>query len=291
MNLIEEFGLKHDILNSSEEADLAQIIVCAKNASRLLIQQKITTEQFSKLQQAAQNAREKLTLQNRRFVFSIAKQYQPNPPTTIEDLVSEGNIGLMKAIENFDPKQGRFSTYAGFYIHQAVIQFLIYQNTAITVPQWIMDEINSVKNAQAILTEELERGPTTEEIAQKVGKSEKRVQSVIDAMKCRYQGISSLHPDRDESELQIEDTLGSTPDEILVKADTPLWMQKLISDVLDKRAAKILRLYYGIGHDRSRTLREVGDLCGLTRERIRQILKEATDKLKEHVHSELGYEE
>lgn len=283
MNMAEEFGLKHDVLNTTEETELAQIIICAKNATRLLIERKITPEQFNSLQEQAQIAREKLTLQNRRFVFSIARQYEPHAPITIEDLVSEGNIGLIRAIENYDPTQGRLSTYAGYYIHQAIITFLIYQNATITVPPWIMEEISGVRTTIAELKEELEREPTVQEISERSGKTEKRVKSVLDAIKCRYQPMASLHPDKDEAPIQVEDIQGLTPEEILVKEDTPVWMHKLLETVLDKRSASIVRWYYGIGHDKPRTLREVGELCGLTRERIRQIVRDSLITLREYI--------
>lgn len=287
MTMAEELGLQHDVLNAEEETELARIIICAKNATRLLMERRVSPEQFEKLQQDAQLARQKLTLQNRRFIFKIAKQYQPRPPITIEDLISEGSIGLLRAIENYDPKQGRLSTYAGYYINQAILTFLIYQNATITVPPWIMEEINAVRTAKAELLEELEQDPTIEEIAERSGRTVKRVKSVMDAIKCRYTPMASLHPMVDDAPLQIADPSSENPHENLVKDDLPNWLTNRLDEVLDERSAKIVRLYYGIGHGESKTLREVGEICGLTRERIRQIVKDATDKLRECIEGEL----
>ena len=226
-----------------------------------------------------EKARDILIKSNLRLVVSIAKHYMDRG-LPLQDLIAEGNLGLMKAVEKFDPEEKcKFSTYASFWIRQAIKRALIDSVKTVRVPSYVVELIARWRDTANQLQMALGRAPTMQEIAEKMGLSGQMLRLIRTAMRLSATVQPPRTPEGPVSlDELIEDRETERPDEVLEKIYQIDIIRKMLN-VLSEREAKVLRLRYGLDDMQPRTLKEIGDMLGLSRERVRQIENEALRKL------------
>jgi RNA polymerase primary sigma factor len=271
------------LLSHPEELEIAKAIEAGRDARKELVAGCLDPVLASQLEQAVaagQTAREHLIKANTRLVVSIAKRYTGHGIALL-DLIQEGNLGLMKAVGKFDYKRGfRFSTYATWWIRQTITRSIADQSRTIRLPVHMADRIRSIYKINHELEQKLGRAPTTEELAEELKLSVKKVQWIL---KVSWLPLSLESPvgDDEESELGmfIEDEFSPTP---LQSAYQTMLKEKLVEvlGTLSPREARIIQMRFGLGDGNVYTLEEVGQKFGLTRERIRQIEGKALRRLR-----------
>lgn len=235
----------------------------------------------AEIAQGSAEARDRMVRANLRLVVNIARGYI-GKGLSLQDLIEEGNLGLLRAVEGFDPTVGtRFSTYASYWIKQSIKRSLINSAKTIRIPAYMVELLSKWRRATSRLTEELGRTPTPEEIARVLGLARKKLPIIKKAIR-----IYNLMPQTDQPENGwslgeiVTDERLKSPDEELVEHDV---MTRALAMVhtLDQREATVIRMRFGLDNHSPHTLKEIGEQLGLTRERVRQIETEALQRLAE----------
>jgi len=227
-----------------------------------------------------QQALEKLTKANLRFVVSVAKQYQ-NQGLSLSDLINEGNIGLIKAAKRFDETRGfKFISYAVWWIRQAILQALAEQSRIVRLPLNRVGTLHKIGKISSSLEQEYGREPSPDEIAKEL---ELSAVEVSDTLKISNSHLSLDAPfsiSEDNSLMDVlEDEFQPAPDEDLLTESLKVEIEKAL-DSLSPREAKVINLYFGLNTEKALTLEEIGTRFNLTRERVRQIKEKAIRRLR-----------
>ena len=256
---LREIG-KIPLLTAEEEFDLAQKII---NGS----------------EKEQKKAKDKMAESNMRLVVSIAKRYSGRGLDFL-DLIQEGNTGLLRAVEKFDPDKGfKFSTYATWWIRQAITRAIADQARTIRIPVHMVETINKVLRTQRRLTQEMNREPSVEEVAKEMDMEPEKIEYVMKIKQDIASLDASVGRDGDDDESSLGDFI---EDEDRVSPEDAAATQLLKEQTLSEREQKIIKMRFGIGGGSSHTLEEVGAEFSVTRERIRQIEAKALSKLRKH---------
>ncbi|MCI0703788.1 MAG: RNA polymerase sigma factor RpoD/SigA [Planctomycetia bacterium] len=264
-----------DVVQSPLETYLREI-----NETALL-----TADQEKELARAigegSTSARDQMVRANLRLVVNIARGYT-GKGLALQDLIEEGNLGLLRAVEGFDPSMNtRFSTYASYWIKQSIKRALVNTAKTIRIPAYMVELLAKWRRATNKLSDELGRPPTHEEVAKLLGLPKKKLNIIKKAIR-----VYNAAPQSDQGEAgwsideMLMDNRSKTPDTEMVETDD-LKHVLLLLDKMDKREATVLRMRFGLDDEEPKTLKEIGECLGLTRERVRQIESEALAKLSE----------
>ncbi len=246
----------------------------------------LTADQEKELARAiatgSTEARDRMVRANLRLVVNIARGYT-GKGLALQDLIEEGNLGLLRAVEGFDPTMNtRFSTYASYWIKQSIKRALVNTAKTIRIPAYMVELLAKWRRATNKLTDELGRPPTPEETARLLGLPKKKLNIIKKAI--RVYNAAPQAETTGEGGWSIEEMLpdgnSRTPDNEMVETDDLKHVLVLL-EKMDKREATVLKMRFGLDAEEPKTLKEIGESLGLTRERVRQIESEALQKLYE----------
>ncbi|RKZ27419.1 RNA polymerase subunit sigma [bacterium] len=238
-----------------------------------------------RIHQGDQEALEKLTKANLRFVVSVAKQYQ-NQGLSLADLINEGNIGLIKAGKRFDEKRGfKFISYAVWWIRQSILQALAEQSRIVRLPLNRVGTLHKIGKTAARLEQESGRAPSTQEIAEELNISVTEITSTLQISNSHL-SLDKPFTEGESNSLKdvLEDEKSPSPDEDAMKQSLKKEIERVLA-TLTEREAEVISLYFGINRNKALTLEEIGVKFGLTRERVRQIKEKAIKRLKHTTRS------
>jgi RNA polymerase primary sigma factor len=232
-------------------------------------------------------ARDRMVRANLRLVVNIARNYT-GKGLALQDLIEEGNLGLLRAVEGFDPTMNtRFSTYASYWIKQSIKRALVNTAKTIRIPAYMVELLSKWRRAAAQLQDELGRPATQEEIARVLELPRKKLNIIKKAIRIYNSTPQTEQPGEEGWSLgeMLTDERTKTPDNEMVEADDLTHVLQLL-EKMDKREATILKMRFGLDAEEPKTLKEIGESLGLTRERVRQIESEALSKLAESLQGE-----
>ncbi|WP_037573593.1 sigma-70 family RNA polymerase sigma factor [Phaeacidiphilus oryzae] len=289
------------LLDAAEEVELSLRIEAGVFAQHLLdglaegsekaagLPGGVTEDELRALAEDAERAKDVFIRSNLRLVVAVARRY-PRSGLPLLDLIQEGNAGLVRAVEKFDYRKGfKFSTYATWWIRQAITRSIADQSRTIRLPVHLVEELGRIRKVQRELNKQLGRDPEPAEVAAELNSTPERVKDVLDWAR---DPVSLNMTVDDEGETQfgdlVEDTGAESPEDAVMVMMRRQELETLI-DRLDERTASIIRSRYGMEDGRERTLTEVGKQHGLTRERIRQIEKHALAELRK-IADHAGFE-
>lgn len=269
------------LLTAQEEQELGRAIQYALKVPALFQTREITIKEKEEAELAAARARDRMILSNLRLVVNIAKNYL-NRGLALADLIEEGNIGLLRGVEGYDPTmETRFSTYASWWIKQAIKRALINSVQPVHIPAYMVAMIADWKKAFTELEQQHGKQPTLQEMAKHMNLTERKVRIIRRAVKAFSAPTQSGSADGTFglNELLADQKTPSPQDSAFSNADAEV-ISKLLSKI-DEREATILKLRYGLDNQEPMTLKQIGVKVGLTRERVRQLEREALVKLRE----------
>ncbi|MFC1616864.1 RNA polymerase sigma factor RpoD [Candidatus Margulisiibacteriota bacterium] len=276
LNLEKIFSLKEQELG----ADDAVKMYLKEIGKIKLLSKEQELEISARIEEGDLQSKNKLIISNLRLVVSIAKKYTGRGILFL-DLIQEGNLGLIRAVEKFDYTKGyKFSTYATWWIRQAITRAIADQARTIRIPVHMIETINKLRKVSRYLFQELSRKPTEEEIAEKIGLTIDKVKEII---KIAQVPISLETPVGDEDGYLlkdvVEDDSSELPEKNMIKSSLKEDIEDILSD-LTEREGQVLKLRFGFEDGKQKTLEEVGRIYNVTRERIRQIESKALKKLQ-----------
>jgi RNA polymerase primary sigma factor len=271
------------LLTSEEEVELARRIEQCRLAQQELkngVKDRDRSQRLERIVERGRQARERLIRANTRLVISVAKKYL-NRGLPFLDLIQEGNIGLMRAIRNYDYRRGyKFSTYATWWIRQAITRALAEQSRTIRLPVYMSDQVNRMAREQTRLQQLLGRPPKVEELAETLGTTPVKVEQMMEIM--RHPVSLQTPVGEDEEDVLgdlIEDVESPNPEEMTDQLMLNEDLQKMLGN-LPPRELEVLQLRYGLGDEEPLTLAQVGERMGITRERARQLEAQAIGRLR-----------
>lgn len=267
---------RNPLLSASEEIEYANQI---QAMMPLLEQDNLTSEEQAIVRQG-QRARQKMAQANLRLVVSIAKKYQ-NRGLSLLDLIQEGSLGVLRATEKFDPSKGyKFSTYSYWWIKQAMTRAIANQSRTIRLPIHITDKLNQIKKANRQLSAKLGRKPTEAEIADELDITVERLRYIVQASYRAKPKSLNLTIDENQTELgQILADDSANPTDFVFEQELSARVRTLL-DTLSPKEKDVIILRFGLKDGQTKTYEQIGEVCGISRERVRQIKNKALRLLK-----------